>query len=124
MLKAKWDQVFRVIAALRSYVITNAEMRQKGDGMDDEGTLKLQPSGRWAVVRSRRPAIEITSGNIFRVDVDGDLRLTRMTYRRLAGGGGEYYSVDGYKLCDGLRAAIGAGEADRYLRELVDKLSP
>ena len=41
MLKAKWDQVFRVIAALRSYVITNAEMRQKGDGMDDEGTLKL-----------------------------------------------------------------------------------
>jgi|SRR5215472_24319 len=89
MPKAKWDQVFRIIAALRSYVITKAEMRQKGDGMDDEGTLKLQPSGRWAVVRSRRPPFEITSGNIFRVDVDGDLRLTRMTYRRLAGGGSE-----------------------------------
>jgi hypothetical protein len=36
--------------------------------------------------------------------VDG-LQLTRMEYRHLPGGDGTYYSVDGYPLRDGLRAA-------------------
>jgi hypothetical protein len=30
-----------------------------------------------------------------------------MEYRHFSTGGGEYYSVDGYPLRDGLRAAIG-----------------
>jgi hypothetical protein len=74
MPKAKWGQLFGIIAALRSYVITKAEMQANGDAMDSEGTLKLQPSGRWAVIRSCRVPGEIMSGNIFRVEVDGGRR--------------------------------------------------
>jgi hypothetical protein len=43
------------------------------------------------------------SGELFRVEVDGELKLTRMEYTRGEG----YYSVDGYPLFDGLRATIG-----------------
>jgi hypothetical protein len=74
---------------------------------EKEGTLQLQPSGRWAVCRAGESPIEITSGELFRVEVAGELRLTRMEYRHLPGGDGAYYSVDGYPLHDGLRAAIG-----------------
>ena len=44
------------------------------------------------------------SGELFRVEVDGELRLTRM--EEVWGEG--YYSIDLYPLRDGLRAAIGA----------------
>jgi hypothetical protein len=76
--------------------------------MDDEkiGTLRLQSSGRWAVCRPGHDPAEITSGELFRVEVDGELRLTRMEHLWSEG----YYSVDGYKLRDGMRAAIGSGE--------------
>jgi hypothetical protein len=73
---------------------------------DKEGTLHLQPSGRWAILRPRREPFELTSGDVFRVEVDGELRLTRMEH--LWGEG--YYSIDGYKLRDGMRAAIGSEE--------------
>jgi hypothetical protein len=55
---------------------------------------------------------EITSGELLRVEVDGELKVTRMEvkYRHLPGGDGAYYSIDGYLLCDGLCAAIGAHE--------------
>jgi hypothetical protein len=33
--------------------------------------------------------------------------LSSVCYRRLPGGDGAYYSIDGYPLRDGLRAAIG-----------------
>jgi len=46
-------------------------------------------------------------GELFRIEVAGELKLTRMEYRHLPGGDGAYYSVDGYPLRDGLRAAIG-----------------
>jgi hypothetical protein len=83
---------------------------------DKEGTLRMQPSGRWAVCRPGREPVEITSGELFRVEVDGQLEPTRMEYRhfedpqgrRYRVQPGEYYSVDGYKLRDGLLAAIGA----------------
>jgi hypothetical protein len=48
--------------------------------------------------------------------IDGELRPTRMDFRHFSGPmkgrqyrglPGEYYSVDGYWLRDGLRAAIG-----------------
>jgi hypothetical protein len=77
---------------------------------DKEGTLRMQPSRRWAVVRPGREPVEITSGELFRVEVDGELKLTRMEFRHGARGGGEYYSIDGYELRSGMRAAIGSGE--------------
>jgi hypothetical protein len=76
---------------------------------DSIGTLQQkQSSGRWAVCRPGDDPVEITSGDIFRVEADGVLRVTRMEYAH--GFGGNYYSVDGYALRDGLRAAIGSGE--------------
>ena len=83
-----------------------------------EGVLRLLPSGRWAIVRPGWAPVEITNGELFRVEVPGKegLHLTRMEFRhketirgsvaQLAG----YYSVDGYALRDGLRAAIGVEE--------------
>jgi hypothetical protein len=86
---------------------------------ENEGTLRMKPSGRWAVCRPGHAPVEITSGEPFRIEVDGELKLTRMEFRHfegpLKGRGyrgqpGEYYSTDGYWLRDGLRAAIGSGE--------------
>ena len=74
--------------------------------LEKEGTLRIHASGRWSVCRPGREPVEITSGEPFRVEVDGELRLTRMEH--LWGEG--YYSIDGYKLRDGMRAAIGSGE--------------
>jgi hypothetical protein len=75
---------------------------------DNEGTLQMQPSGRWAVCRPGLAPVEITSGELFRVAVPGTkgLSVTRMEYRHARGAGG-YYSVNGHFLHDGLRAAIG-----------------
>ena len=76
---------------------------------EKEGVLRIQPSGRWAVCRPGQEPLEITSGEPFRVEVDGgkELQLTRMEYRHLRRGGGEYFTVDDYQLRDGLRAAVG-----------------
>jgi len=70
------------------------------------GILRMLPSRRWAVCRPGREPVEITSGELFRVEVDGELRTTRMEYAPGIG----YYAVDGYELRGGLRAAIGSGE--------------
>jgi hypothetical protein len=72
---------------------------------DKEGVLQMQPSGRWAVCRPGHDPVEITSGEVFRIEVPGKqgLQLTRMEH--LHGEG--YYSVHGHNLYDGLRAAIG-----------------
>jgi hypothetical protein len=59
-----------------------------------EGTLNKMLSGRWAVCRSGKNPIEIMSGDVFRIEVDGKMRLTRMEF------------VDGYELKSGLRAAL------------------
>jgi Domain of unknown function (DUF5348) len=88
-----------------------------------EGILEKQPSGRWAIWRPDREPVEISSGELFRVYLDGEMKLTRMEFRHLdfrdlddggtlkgaryRGLAGEYYSVDGYHLRNGLRAAIG-----------------
>ena len=71
---------------------------------EKEGVLQMQPSARWAVCRPGREPVEITSGEVFRVEVAGvkGLRLTRMEHNDR-----QYYSVDGYPLREGLRAAIG-----------------
>ena len=38
---------------------------------ENEGVLQIQPSGRWAVCRPGRSPVEITSGELFRIEVDG-----------------------------------------------------
>jgi hypothetical protein len=38
---------------------------------DKEGTLKIQRYGRWAICRPGRLPVEITSGELFRVEVAG-----------------------------------------------------
>jgi hypothetical protein len=74
--------------------------------IEKEGTLRMQSSGRWAVYRPGHDPVEIMSGELFRVEVDGELRLTRM--EEVWGEG--YYSIDLYPLRDGMRAAIGASD--------------
>jgi len=83
---------------------------------DSEGTLRLQPSGRWAVCLPGQKPVELMSGDVFRVEVKGELRTSRMEFRHFQGPmkgreyrvqPGEYYSVDGYWLRDGLRASFG-----------------
>jgi len=71
-----------------------------------EGVLRIVPSGRWAICRPGRMPYELNSGTIFHIEVDGQLKETRIEYRHFSGGGGQYYSVDGYKLGAGLRAAF------------------
>jgi hypothetical protein len=72
---------------------------------DKEGVLQMQPSGRWAICRAGETPHEITSGELFRIEFQGELHLTRMEFRYSPRRG--YYTVDGYPLRDGLRAAIG-----------------
>ena len=69
-----------------------------------EGTLHLHASGRWAIIRPGREPFQLTSGDVFRVNVNGMLHATSMEH--LWGEG--YYSVDGFLLGNGIRAAIGA----------------
>ena len=73
---------------------------------EKEGILKMQPTGRWAICRPGETPHEITSGDLFRIEFAGKLHLTRMEFRHSPRCG--YYTVDGYQLRDGLRAAIGA----------------
>ena len=68
------------------------------------GTLYMTQSGRRAVCRSGKSPIEIASGEVFRVEVDGKMRTTRMEFE---GGGCGYHSVDGYELRSGMRVALG-----------------
>jgi len=73
---------------------------------DNEGTLQMQPSGRWAICRPGRDPFEITSGDVFRVEVPGEPGLRRTRMEHMDGEG--YFSVNGYNLRAGMRAAIGA----------------
>lgn len=75
---------------------------------DLAGVLQMQSSGRWAVIMPGCDPMEITSGELFRVEAEGreGLQLTRMEYAHPGG----YYAVDGYPLRDGLRATLGDGE--------------
>jgi hypothetical protein len=74
---------------------------------EKEGILRMMASGRWAVYRPGRLPVEITSGELSRVAVAGatGLQLTQMEFRHSPRRG--YYTVGGFPLRDGLRAAIG-----------------
>src|SRR5262245_58058668 len=70
-----------------------AALERARRGLEKEGVLRLtHPSGRWAVCRPGLLPVEITSGDVFRVEVDGELKVTRMEFAHSAGGG-QYYSV-------------------------------
>jgi hypothetical protein len=73
---------------------------------DKEDILQMQPSGQWAVCRPGCDPIQIRSGDVFRVEVPGEVGLRRTRMEHMLGEG--YYSASGYNLRDGLRAAIGA----------------
>jgi hypothetical protein len=79
---------------------------------ENEGTLRMMASGRWAIYRPGRLPVEITSGELFRVEVGGELKLTRMEYDH---DGRRYYSINGYLLRDGLRAALAVGLRTRLI---------
>ena len=53
--------------------------------MKTDGTLSKQPSGRWAISVQGRDPVEITSGDVFVLEVAGELQQTRMEYRHLGG---------------------------------------
>jgi len=57
---------------------------------------------RRAIGRSGMSPVEITSGGVFSVEVDGKMRVTRMEHD-----GRSYYAFQGYPLRDGLKASIG-----------------
>ena len=82
-----------------------------------QGTLHQQSSGRWAILRLGREPFELTSGDVFRVEVDGKLQITRMGHLRSEG----YYSVEGYTLRDGIRAAIGVEALPRKKTKMSDQ---
>lgn len=69
-----------------------------------EGVLRMQPSHRWAVCRPGRDPVEITSGEPLRIWMGGRFALTHIEHALGRG----YYSVDGYQLVDGMRAAYGS----------------
>jgi len=71
------------------------------------GILRMQPSRRWAICRPGHDPVEITSGEVFRVEVDGVLQVRRIEY---AHDGRGYYAVGGPELRSGIRATIGSGE--------------
>jgi len=67
-----------------------------------EGSLHKTMTGRWAICRSGQSPVEITSGEVFCVEVDGKMRVTRMEHD-----GREYYAVNGFPLRDGMGARLG-----------------
>lgn len=78
--------------------------------MKEPGTLGLLPSGRWGITYPGEMPYEITSGDQFYIEVPGGgaLALTRMEFGYIKGRG-QYYSVDGHQLRNGLRAQLVGG---------------
>lgn len=71
------------------------------------GTLMLLDSGRWAIAaKDREQPYEITSGEVFAVEIEGTMRITRMEFAH-GQNGGRYVSVDGFRLFEGMRVANG-----------------
>jgi hypothetical protein len=64
---------------------------------DKEGILRMQPSGCSVVCRPGQAPVEITSGDVFRLEDPGKEGLHRTRTERDTEG---YYSVHGYHLHD------------------------
>ena len=69
---------------------------------DAISVLNMNDLGRWEIIREGRIPYELSSGSVVLLEVDGVLRLTSVEYGHDGRG---YYSVNGYLLAGGLRAA-------------------
>jgi len=69
---------------------------------DTIGVLSMNRYGRWEIIREGRAPYGLSSGSVVLLEVDGVLRLTSVEYGHDGRG---YYSVNGYLLAGGLRAA-------------------
>ena len=58
---------------------------EKANMTDKIGTLRMQPSGKWAVCRPGRAPFEINAGEQFRIETPSGkgLKRTRMEFRHL-----------------------------------------
>jgi hypothetical protein len=73
--------------------------------MKTDSQLRQLPGGQWTIKAIGREPVPILAGEIFLIEVPGytELQGTRMEMARPSG---EYYSVDGYELRDGMRAGF------------------
>jgi hypothetical protein len=83
----------------------------------EEGTLRPQPSGRWAIVCPGKSPVAIVDGEIFELEVGGRMKLARMERRRRPDGIEEWVAAQGYELRDGLRAGF-FDRRERYAKPL------
>ena len=60
---------------------------------DKEGTLHLQPNGRWAIIRPGRSPVAIVEGEVFELEVAGKMKLARMERRRRPDGTDEWVTA-------------------------------
>ena len=81
-------------------------------------TLRRQPSGRWAIAWPGLEPVTIRKGEVFLLEVGGKMERTRMEHRL-----GRYYTIDGYLLADGLRAAF-FDQRERNAKPLSTDLGP
>jgi hypothetical protein len=84
---------------------------------DQEGILRLQPSGRWAIICPGRSPVAIVEGEVFEFEVSGKMKLARMERRRRPDGTDEWVTAQGYELRDGLRAGF-FDRRERYAKPL------
>jgi hypothetical protein len=82
---------------------------------DKEGTLHLQPNGRWAIIRPGRSPVAILEGEILEVEVRGKMRRARMERRR----DGQWVTAEGYELRDGARAGFYDGR-EKFAKPLTE----
>jgi predicted NAD/FAD-binding protein len=82
---------------------------------DKEGTLHLQPNGRWAIIRPGRSPVAILEGEIFEIEVRGKMRRARMERRR----DGQWVTAEGYELRDGARAGFYDGR-EKFAKPLTE----
>jgi hypothetical protein len=80
--------------------------------MKTDSTLRQLASSQWAIQAPGREPAEIPAGEIFMLEVAGELKRARMEQRP---GGGEYYVVQGYDPREGLRATS-YDQRERYAK--------
>jgi hypothetical protein len=84
---------------------------------DNEGTFHLQPNGRWAIICPGRSPVAIVEGQVFELEVVGEMKLARMERRRRPDGTEMWVTAQGYKLRAGVRARF-FGRRERYAKPL------
>ena len=81
---------------------------------DNEGTLQRATADRWGIAWPGLKPVTIPHGEVFLLEVAGELKRTRIEYRS-----GDSHSVDGYPLRAGLRASF-FDERERHANPLRD----